>query len=78
LYSLSGALGTPNDYAEGYFWASLAAARANGPDQAPYAEIRDGCATKLPPGELSKVRARVSQWLAANRPEPHKPPTTPR
>ena len=72
LYSVSGALGTPNNYAEGYFWASLAVARTAGHDLAPYVEIRDGCASKLTLDQLSKVQTQVSQWLVANQSVPQK------
>lgn len=69
LYA-SEAMGIPQSYIEGYFWASLAATIE--PDQVLYVEIRNGFASKLAPHELSKAQIRVSQWLATNKSRPRK------
>jgi TPR repeat protein len=59
----------PEDYAEAYFWFSLAAegyAASGREKQAGAREMRDMMERRLSPAEVESIKARIAAWNAAH------------
>ncbi len=66
-------LGVPQDYAEAYYWFSLAVPDAltkwNARESGRIAALRDAVAQELSAGELAEVQERASRWEPKKMPE---------
>lgn len=64
LEYLVGGHGNARDYAQAYFWRSLAATKLEGSDQGVATRNCDSAAERLEPAELATQQKRIATWLA--------------
>ena len=55
----------PQNFAEAYFWVSLAITRMNQERSKPWREMRDRLAPRIGADALTNVQQRATDWLAA-------------
>jgi TPR repeat protein len=66
-------IGVPVDHQLGYFWDSLAASHAMGPELAIVVRRRDSLLASLPPDVVTRLQSAATNWKPGTEPPPGHP-----